>query len=83
MAKERRRAIPPRRYEMLGELTDQQRFRLRNYERFGFQLQFVRHPVFDHPFPVLHDPATNRYALLEADGSLDYNHHLTVREPES
>ncbi len=79
MDKERRKAIPPRRHEMLGDLTDEQRFELRRYEQFGLELHFVRHPLFDNPIPVLKDKESGRFALLEADGALNYDHQLTIR----
>lgn len=68
---------------MLGDLTDEQRFELRRYEQFGWTLAFVRHPMFDGPTPVLKDADSGTFALLEADGSLNHDHHIQLRTDSS
>ena len=67
MDHERRKVIPPRRYEMLEQLTAEQRFELRRYEQYGWELQFVRHPVFDRPVPLLKDRASGELAYHVLD----------------
>lgn len=65
---------------MLKELTDAQRAAINQLERFGWDLSFVRRPLFKDVIPVLKDPEHDRYAVMEADGSLNEDHHLIIRD---
>lgn len=79
MDSERRKVTPPKRRDLLDKLTDEQRFELRRYEHFGWELEFVRHPMFDNAMPVMRDRDTGRLALLEPDGTLNHDHNITLR----
>ena len=64
---------------MMTELTDAQQAAIVQLEGFGWYLSFVRRPLFKPVIPVLHDEDTDRYAILEPDGSLNEDCDLTVR----
>jgi hypothetical protein len=61
------------------DLTTDQVIALRNLEHFGWELRFVRRPLFEHPVPVLFDADTERYAILEDDGTVNEDHDLIIR----
>ena len=48
-------------------------------EHFGWQLRFVRRPLFRDPIPVLFDRSGERYVVLQPDGSLDESQTLKLR----
>lgn len=50
-------------------------------EHFGWQLRFVRRPLFRDAVPVLFDRDDARYVVVQADGSLDESQTLTLRAP--
>lgn len=62
------------------ELTDDQRDTLSQLERFGWTLKFVRRPPFQEPVGVIMNPDTHRFAVIEADGTLNENSTLLFRD---
>lgn len=48
-------------------------------ERFGWELKFVRRPLFQEPLPVVFGGDHKRYALLKPDGTLDDNPGFDLR----
>ena len=61
-------------------LTSEQLAAVETLEHFGWQLRFVRRPLFRDPIPVLFDRSGERYVVLQADGSLDESQTLTLRD---
>ncbi|MCC7635426.1 hypothetical protein [Stenotrophomonas rhizophila] len=61
-------------------LTAEQRQALETLEHFGWQLRFVRRPLFRDPIPVLFDRSGERYVVLQPDGSLDESQTLKLRD---
>ena len=61
-------------------LTEAQRDALDTLEHFGWQLRFVRRPLFRDPIPVLFSREGDRYVVLQADGSLDESQSLKLRD---
>ena len=60
-------------------LTAAQREAVETLEHFGWQLRFVRRPLFREPVPVLFDRDGERFVVLEPDGSLDESQSLQLR----
>ncbi len=60
-------------------LNPQQLAALQTLEHFQWTLSFVRRPMFDAPVPVVVDRTGKRYAVLEADGSLNENPGFKIR----
>ena len=60
-------------------LTAEQLAAVQTLEHFGWQLRFVRRPLFRDPVPVLFSREGDRYVVLQADGSLDESQSLTLR----
>ena len=77
MERERRKEDPVGRAKLRAELNEDQRIALSDRERFGWELKFIRHPLFQGSVAVLYDPDRKGYACLESDGTL--NEHPTFR----
>ncbi len=52
-------------------LNDVQRIALHSLENFGWQLAFIRRPLFVPPMVVVRNDDQNKFALLEEDGALN------------
>lgn len=74
------RRLPPDPVQLRAGLTDAQRQAVETLEHFGWQLRFVRRPLFRDPVPVLFDRTGVRYVVLQPDGSLDESQTLTLRD---
>lgn len=61
-------------------LTPAQLKALETLEHFRWTLKFVRRPMFRDPIPVVVDREGKRYAVLEADGTLNENPGLRIRD---
>lgn len=68
--------IPP---NLTFLLSQEQSAALRKVENFGWQLAFVRQPLFEKPIAVVRSPDRQRHAVLEADGELNMNPTLDLR----
>jgi hypothetical protein len=66
--------------ELRTELNDAQLETLSELERFGWQLKFVRRPLFQPSVPVVFDGDRKHYAVLERDGTLNEHPAFTIRE---
>jgi len=64
-----RKGLTPAQLDALGTL-----------EHFGWTLRFVRRPMFLDPIPVLFHRDGKRFVVLEADGTLNENSGLVIRE---
>jgi len=65
--------------ELRRELNEAQRDTLGELERYGWELKFVRHPLFQPLVPVLYDPDRRGYAILEEDGTLNEHPPFVIR----
>ena len=79
MDRERRRDDPGERAKLRAELNEDQRIALSDLERFGWELKFIRHPLFLEIVPVVFDPDRQHFAVIRADGSLDENPGFAIR----
>ncbi len=57
--------------DVLYYLNDVQRIALHSLENFGWQLAFIRRPLFMPPKIIVKNDAQKKYAVLEEDGSMD------------
>lgn len=65
--------------ELRADLNDAQRETLTDLERFGWQLKFVRRPIFQPSIPVVFDGDRKTYAILEPDGTLNEHPGFDIR----
>lgn len=61
------------------DLNEAQLETLRDLERFGWELKFVRRKPFEPSVAVVTDGDRKSTAVLEPDGSVNEQHGLTVR----
>ena len=61
------------------ELNEDQRLALADLEKFGWELKFIRRPMFQQPIPVVFDSGREHYAVLNTDGTLDENPGFDIR----
>ena len=76
---ERRKDTTPAGRALEKELSFDQLVTLRDLERFGWELKFIRRPPFQPPIPVIFDPDRKHYAVIRPDGSLDEAESLNIR----
>ena len=62
-----------------AELSEAQLDTLAELERYGWELKFIRHPLFQDPVAVLMDPDRKDCAVLARDGVLQARHRLRLR----
>ena len=78
--RERRISDAPRIAELRAELSPEQNAHLTTLEHFGWELRFIRRPLFQTPVPVVVEPKTGRYAVLRPDGTLDDEPGFDIRD---
>jgi hypothetical protein len=53
---------------------------LAELEKFGWELKFIRRPMFKDPIPVVFDSDRRHFAILKDDGTLDENPEFDIRK---
>ena len=61
------------------QLNEDQRIALADLEKFGWELKFIRRPMFQQPIPVVFDSSRQHYAVLNPDGTLDEDPGFDIR----
>ncbi len=64
---------------MKRQLNDDQLLTLAELEGFGWELKFIRRPMFQEPVAVVFDSDRKRFAVLEPDGTLNENPGFDIR----
>jgi hypothetical protein len=62
------------------DLNQDQQIALAELEKYGWELKFVRRPMFQQPIPVVFDCDRKSYAVLLPDGTLDQNPGFDIRK---
>ena len=62
------------------ELNSAQLSALNDLERFGWELKFIRRPLFQESVPVVFDPDRRRFGVLTIDGTLDEHPGFDIRK---
>jgi hypothetical protein len=60
-------------------LNEDQRLTLAELERFGWELKFIRRPLFQDPVAVVFDSDRKNFAVLEPDGTLNEHPGFEIR----
>ena len=79
MERERRKGMAPVPEKLYEVLNDAQLLSLNKLEGFGWNLEFIRRPLFQEVIPVLFHPDTNKYGILNDDGTLNAQPEIQVR----
>ncbi len=77
--RERRQENPGPRHAMRSGLNEDQQMTLCELERFGWELRFVRRPLFQDPLGVVVDGDRKAFSVLNPDGSLEDNPRIKLR----
>jgi hypothetical protein len=72
-----RAPVPRNLSDILNEL---QMTSLHQIENFGWQLHFVRRPLFQDPVVVIVSAEGDRFGTLEADGRIEIKHQFDIRD---
>lgn len=81
VAQERRKGDGNRSTSALKrDLNQDQQFALAELEKYGWELKFIRRPMFQQPIPVVFDSDRKNYAVLKPDGTLDENPGFDIRK---
>ena len=76
---ERRNTDQDNRARLRALLNDEQRTTLAELERFGWELKFVRRPLFQPSIPVVFVADRKTCAVLEIDGKLNEHPGFDIR----
>ena len=76
---EKRKGMAPISDNLAELLSEDQMNALRKIETFGWQLRFVRRPLFQDPIPVILSPKGDKFAIVERDGRVTVTHDLAAR----
>jgi len=76
---ERRKALAPVSRVLERLLNSAQIQTLRNLEHFGWELKFVRKPLFQPSVPIIFDADRKHFAVIEEDGTLNENPPFKIR----
>ncbi len=78
-SKERRAEAERPKRTMRSDLNAAQLETLGDLERFGWELKFVRRPMFQPSIPVVFDGDRKTFAILEVDGTLNEHPPFDIR----
>ena len=79
MERERRKGMTPVPEKLSEVLNDAQMLSLNKLEGFGWNLQFVRRPLFQEVVPVLFHPDNGTLGVMRDDGTLDMEPDIQLR----
>ena len=83
MEREKRNRQPPVPPNLDEVINPDQLMTLRQIENFGWQLEFVRRPVFDEHVVVVSSADSGKFGVLEDTGELNLEHEIRVRRQPS
>lgn len=80
IVRERRQDTLVRNAKLREQLNEDQLMTLRELERFGWELRFIRRVPFQEAIAVVVDGDRKSYSILKSDGTLEDNPtHLRLR----
>lgn len=80
MLQEKRMNENPAHHNLQGALNEAQLYTLRRMEMYGWELKFIRRPLFQDALPILIHPDNNQIGVLEGDGTLNMQRDINVRK---
>ena len=78
-SEDRRVSDSPALSELKSLLNSEQLLSLRKIEQFGWELAFVRRPMFESAIPVVSSPGGDQFGILDSEGELDLNTKIQLR----
>ncbi|HBD13495.1 MAG TPA: hypothetical protein DCZ13_15205 [Porticoccaceae bacterium] len=80
MTSEKRRGVKPIPDNLADVLNGDQLASLRQMERFGWELRFIRRPLFQERTIVVYSPDGDKIGVMEEDGRINMNADITIRD---
>ena len=80
MDNEKRKAEQKTPERIKDKLNEEQKLAMRQAESFGWELRFIREPLFQEPTAVIYSAGGDRIGVLEPDGRIDVKPDIKVRE---
>ena len=80
MDSEKRKGVKPVPDRLDEVLNEMQMRALHQLERFGWQLRFVRKPLFQEPVAAVFSAEGDKIGILEDDGRINMEPEIEVRE---
>ncbi len=80
MIEEKRKGDQPIPHNVKNYLNDAQLAELRSIEQFGWNLKYIRRPLFQEQVIVVINPDGKSIGVLEDDGGLNMNPNIETRE---
>ena len=75
-----RRSAARQAQDLRAGLTPEQMRAVETVDAFPWRVAIVRRPLFRDPIPVMFDRDDTRFVVVQADGTLDENPTLTLRD---
>ncbi len=79
MRKERRRGMRSIPNGLESYLNASQIDTLQEVSGFGWELKYVRRPLFMEPVPILYNQSMDRYAVMDIDGCMNRSIEVALR----
>jgi hypothetical protein len=79
MQKEKRNKQKPIPNNIQDFLNETQIMALRQFESYGWRLEFIRRPLFQTPTPVIFGPNNDIVGILLEDGTIDKKPTINIR----
>ncbi len=80
MMEEKRKGVKPIPDNVYNYLNDAQLAELRSIEQFGWNLKYIRRPLFQEQVVVVTNPDGRSIGVLEDDGELNMAPRIETRE---
>ena len=80
MDREKRKGNIPIPDNMKELLNDAQLQALSGMKYSGWELRFLRRPLFQEPVPIVHNTNDGRIGILEKDGGIKIQPNIKIRE---
>jgi hypothetical protein len=77
---EKRRDADPIPENLEDWLSQDQLDALKQLGNFGWQLKFIRRPVFQDPIVIVYSRDKDQFGILEKDGKIDMDSGITIRD---
>lgn len=79
MQNDRRTGDAPVPANLRQYLNDYQMLALDRMMELGWELKFVRRPIFQQPIPVIHHAGNKEHAIIEEDGTINKDLYINIR----
>ena len=78
-AVEKRNNLLPIPGNYMDFLNESQQVSVKKLEEFGWEVFFIRRSNLDNPITIMHDPNTDKTALIEQNGDINTSHDVSIR----